>query len=112
MTAITHNGIIVVWDQSQLRSSRGAGSLSQRIPSTRYRHLNCAPNWQRPTGPPSGYVSWITSCGSLFGESMASADDYKRQQDLLFQQIEEKARLALQTRDTSIADVMKKKRMQ
>jgi hypothetical protein len=37
---------------------------------------------------------------------MASSDEYKRQQDLLFQQIEEKAMMALQARDARIADVL------
>jgi hypothetical protein len=34
-------------------------------------------------------------------------DDYKRQQDLLFQQMEEKAKLAVQAKNATITHVMK-----
>lgn len=43
---------------------------------------------------------------------MASIDDYKRQYDLLFQQIDEKARLGTQAREAEIAELMKRKRVQ
>jgi hypothetical protein len=39
-------------------------------------------------------------------------DDYKRQQDLIFQQIEEKAKLARQAKAAMAANVMNKKRVQ
>jgi hypothetical protein len=39
-------------------------------------------------------------------------DEYKRQQDLLFQQTEEKAMLARQAKEAKIAKAMKKKGMQ
>jgi len=41
---------------------------------------------------------------------MAGIDEFKRQQDLVFQQIEEKEKLARQAKETKIADAMKSKR--
>jgi hypothetical protein len=38
-------------------------------------------------------------------------DDYKRQQDLLFQQTDEKAKLALQAKETRIANALKNKKL-
>ena len=38
---------------------------------------------------------------------MAKVDDYKRQQELLFQQVAEKARIAEQAKDKEVADVLR-----
>lgn len=41
---------------------------------------------------------------------MANADDYKKQQDLLFQEIEEKLKLATQARETGVERFFKSHR--